>query len=87
MVNRHALATLQNDPVLFRLLAAPGPARRLFERLYGTLLADLDGPVARVRAAVLSSAIGSVGQALVAEVDDETLRDELRRIGRRLLRP
>ena len=85
MINRQALSTLQNDPVLFRLLGGHEPARRLFVRLYRALLGDKFDARARVRAAVLAAAVGSVGNAFVADVDDTQLRAELLRITRRLI--
>jgi len=87
MTNRRALATLQNDVVLFRVIGSHEPARRLFERLFAELLVDLDEPIALTRAAVLSATIGAVGHPFVTGVDDETLREEIRRIAHRLLRP
>ena len=85
MSNRHALGTLQNDPVLFRLLGEHEPSRRLWVRLFSELLGDDLGPRARVRAAVLSAAIGAAAHPFVVDLDDETLRDELLRVTRRLL--
>ncbi len=87
MTNRRALATLQNDVVLFRVIGEHEQSRRLFERLYAVLLDDLDDSIAMTRAAVLSATIGAIGHPFAVGVDDDTLRDEIRRIGRRLLRP
>jgi AcrR family transcriptional regulator len=83
--NRHALSTLQNDPVLFRLLGEYTPARRLFARLFSVLLGDNLGEQARVRAAVLSAAIGAVAHPFVIDLDNATVRDELLKVARRLI--
>jgi AcrR family transcriptional regulator len=83
--NRGALGTLQNDPVLFRLLGEHEPSRRLWVRLFSELLGDDLGPQARVRAAVLSAAIGAAAHPFVVDLDDDTLRDELLRVTRSLV--
>jgi AcrR family transcriptional regulator len=85
VANRGALGTLQNDPVLFRLLGEHEPSRRLWVRLFSELLGDDLGPQARVRAAVLSAAIGAAAHPFVADLDDGTLRDELLRVTRSLV--
>jgi hypothetical protein len=55
------------------------------QRLYGVLIAGADND-ARVSAAMLSRAIAvGVMHPLVADIDDETLRSQLRRITRRLI--
>src|SRR5690349_19766190 len=77
VADRRVLGTLQRDPVLLRHLAAHEASRRMWIRLFSVLLGDdLDAP-ARVRAAVLSAAIGSVDHPFVADLDDDALRDEL----------
>ena len=83
--NRRALGTLQNDPALFRLLGELEPSRRLWVRLFSELLGDDLGPQARVRAAVLSAAIGAAAHPFVVDLDDDTLRDELLEITRGLV--
>jgi AcrR family transcriptional regulator len=85
--NRRALGALQNDPVLFRLLGEHEPSRRLWARLYSDLLGDDLDASARVRAAVLSSAIGSAAHPFVADLDDETLCAELLQVGLLLIDP
>jgi AcrR family transcriptional regulator len=82
---RQAVSTLQNDPVLVRVLGDYEPSRQLWSRLFAVLLGDDLDDRARVRAAVLSAAIGSVGHAFVADVDDETLKTQLRDLTRRLI--
>jgi AcrR family transcriptional regulator len=88
VANRRALSTLQSDPVLLRLLGEHEPSRRLWVRLYSILLgidlADLDDQ-ARVRAAVLSAAIGSVAHPFVLDLDNDVVGDELLTVTRRLV--
>jgi AcrR family transcriptional regulator len=82
---RRAVSTFQNDPVLVRLLGDYEPSRQLWNRLFAVLLGDDLDERARVRAAVLSAAIGSVGHAFVRDVDKETLKAELEHLARRLI--
>jgi AcrR family transcriptional regulator len=84
--HRRDLSTLQSDPVLVRHLGEDGPSRRLWARLFEALLGPLDGPEARVRAAVLSATIGSVAHPFVIDVDDDELRARLLALTARLLR-
>jgi AcrR family transcriptional regulator len=84
VANRRALSTLQRDPVLFRLIEEDEPARDLFTRLFTVLLGDDVRHRARVRAAVLSAAIGAVAHPFVADVDNDTLRDDLLDVIRKL---
>jgi AcrR family transcriptional regulator len=86
--NRRALNTLQTDPVLLRLIGEHEPSRELFQRLFAALLGDDLNPEARVRAAVLSAAIGAVAHPFVIDLDNDTVRDELVRVtGRLIFRP
>jgi len=81
---RGAASTLQFDPVIVRLLAAQQPFQRFIERLYRVLVADA-GADSRVLAAMLSGAIAvGVVHPLVADIDDELLGCQLRRITGRL---
>jgi AcrR family transcriptional regulator len=82
--NRRALSTLQRDPVLFRLIEEDELARALFARIFAVLLGDDVRHHARVRAAVLSAAIGAVAHPFVADLDNDTLRDDLLDITRKL---
>jgi AcrR family transcriptional regulator len=83
---RHAVTTLQSDPVMVRFLGQHEPFRQLMERLFSVLLGDDTGAGARVQAAMLSTAIGGgVSHPFVADLDDETLRSELLRLARRLV--
>jgi AcrR family transcriptional regulator len=83
--NRLALSTLQSDPVLLRHIGEHEPSRQLFARLFAVLLdGDFDA-ASRVRAAVLSAAIGAVAHPFVIELDNDTVRAELLAVTRRLL--
>lgn len=82
---RHAVSTLQSDPVFVRLLGDYEPSRQLWGRLFSALVGDDLDERGRIRAAVLSAAIGSVGHAFVSDIDDETLQRELRHLTRRLI--
>ncbi|ORB94830.1 TetR family transcriptional regulator [Mycobacterium persicum] len=82
---RGAASTLQFDPVIVRLLADHRPFQQFIARLYGVLVDDA-AEDARVSAAMLSGAIAvGVMHPLVADIDDESLRSQLRRITRRLI--
>lgn len=82
---RQAVSTLQNDPVLVQQLGEYEPSRQLWARLFAVLLGDDLDERARVRAAVLSAAIGSVGHLFVRDIDDDTLKAELEAVTRRLI--
>ena len=76
--HRRAANTLQFDPVIVRLLSEHEPFHRFIERLYGTLVGDEPGPGTQVRLAALTCVIGgTVSHPLVADLDDDTLRDQL----------
>ncbi len=82
---RGAASTLQFDPVIVRLLADYLPFQQFIQRLYSVLVGDA-GDDRRVLAAMLSGAIAvGVVHPLIGDVDDETLRSQLRRITGRLV--
>ena len=82
---RGAASTLQFDPVIVRLLADHLPFQQFIQRLYSVLVGDA-GDDRRVLAAMLSGAIAvGVVHPLIADVDDKTLRSQLRRITGRLV--
>jgi AcrR family transcriptional regulator len=82
---RRWVHALQNDPAMIRLLGTHEPLVDLVNRLYAALLGDDVGTSARVRTALLSAAVGAaVVHPLVADLDDDTLRDELLHAARRL---
>lgn len=75
---RRMLSAVQHDPVIVRFLANHEPFRRLMQRLYMVLTGGDAGVDARVRAAMVSAAIGgAVMHPLVRDLDDETLRSRL----------
>ena len=80
------VSAVQHDPVIVRFLANHEPFRQLMQRLY-TLLTGGDTSVdARVRAAMVSTAIGAAAMhPLVADLDDATLRSQLLQIANQLL--
>jgi AcrR family transcriptional regulator len=86
IARRRTASTYQGDPVMVRFLAEYEPFRRLMDRQSILLVGDDAGAEARVRAAMLITAIGSaVTHPLVVDLDDDTLRSQLLRLARRLL--
>jgi AcrR family transcriptional regulator len=84
--HRRAANTLQFDPVLVRLLSEHEPFQRFIERLYGMLVGDEPGPATQVRLAALTCVVGgTVAHPLVAGLDDDTLRNELLDMARRIV--
>jgi AcrR family transcriptional regulator len=83
---RGVVSALQFDPVIIRLQAEYQPFQRFIERLYAALLGTQGGVQARLHAALLSSAISvAVMHPLVADVDGDTLRAQLKQMTRRML--
>ena len=75
---RRMVITLQHDPEVVRLLSEHKPFQQFMERLYGVLIGRDNGAEARVRVAMISTAIGgAVMHPLVADLDDESLRFQL----------
>ena len=86
VARRRWIATLQNDPVIVRLLGEHEPFALFISRLYGVLLDEHGDTEARVAAAVMTAAIaGSVVNPIVTDLDDDTLRAMLLRITARVL--
>ena len=82
---RHVVSTLMHDPVVVRLLATHEPFPHLMARVSRVLMGDDATAEARVRAAMTQIAIGgAVSHPLVAGLDDDTLRAELREMAGRL---
>jgi AcrR family transcriptional regulator len=74
------------DPVIIRLQAEYEPFQRFIERLYAALLGKEAGVEARLHAAMLSSAISvAVMHPLLVDVDEKTLRTQLKRMTRRMI--
>lgn len=83
---RRMVSTLQHDPVIVRLLGEQVPFQQFMQRLNRALLGRSADARARVRAAMVASAIGgAVTHPLVADLDDTTLRHELVELTRRFL--
>jgi AcrR family transcriptional regulator len=83
---RRMVSTLQHDPVIARLLTEYEPFQRFLRRLFRLLLGDDVDARARVRAAMITAAIGgAVDHPLVADLDAETLRNELLDMTRQFL--
>jgi AcrR family transcriptional regulator len=78
--------TLQNDPVIVRLLGEYEPFRQFISRLYGILLDEHDDTEARISAALFSGAIaGGIVNPLVDDIDAATLRTALIQLTQRML--
>ena len=77
---------LQQDPVMLRFLQEHEPFSRVMERVNRVLMGGAADTAARVLAATLAAAIaGAVVHPLALDLDDGTLRAQLRRRLRRLL--
>lgn len=83
--NRFMLSTMQSDPALFRVLAEHESSRHLWVRLFSFLVGDDLDAHGRVRAAVLSAAIGAVAHPFVLGLEDDELAADLLAITRRLV--
>lgn len=76
--HRRMVVALQYDPVVIRLLGERRPFQVFMARLFRALTAGDTSPEARVRAAMISSAIGGAAtHPLVEDLDDDTLRAQL----------
>ena len=83
---RRMESSLLGDPVIVRYFAHHEPFRKVMGRLYRLLVGDDPRPEAPVSVAMLVAAIGgAVMHPLVVDLDDETLRRELRRLATRFL--
>lgn len=81
------LGTVQRDPVIVRYFAESRSYRSVMSRLYALLIGNDGRPLARASAAMVIAAIaGAVTHPIVADLDDETLRVQLRRLARRVLK-
>ena len=85
VAHRHTMSTILNDPVISRFYAEGDSFRNVMDRMSAVLLGDI-GHEARVSTAMLTAAIsGTVTHPLVVGLDDQTLREQLERLVRRLL--
>jgi len=83
---RHMASLLQRDPVMLRFLEEHGPFRRVMARVNRMLMGGASDARARVKAAMLASAIaGAMVHPLVQALDDESLRSHLLKQARKLL--
>ncbi len=83
---RRMVNTLLHDPVIVRLLAKHEPFQQFMERLYHALLGEETDAKARLRVAMIASAIGgAVTHPLVDDLDEATLRTELLCLTRQFL--
>ncbi len=86
VARRRIVNTLLHDPVIARLLAEREPFQHFHDRLYRVLLGDETDARARLRVAMVTSAIGgAVTHPLVSDLDEATLRDGLTILTRRFL--
>jgi AcrR family transcriptional regulator len=86
VARRRVVSTLQHDPVIVRLLADHAPFQVFVTRLFGALLGDETDSGARLRVAMVASAIGAVvTHPLVADLDDATLREGVFDLSREFL--
>lgn len=84
--HRRMVVTLQHDPVVVRLLAEHGPFQQFMERLFRALTGGENSAETRVRAAMISTAIGgAVTHPLVADLDDDALRSHILRLTAKFL--
>ena len=84
---RRMAGILQRDPVMLRFLEEHEPFRKVMERVNRVVMGGGSTPRARVQAAIVSSAIaGAVVHPLGRDLDDESLRSELTRQLRKLIR-
>jgi AcrR family transcriptional regulator len=84
VARRRMVSTLQHDPVVVRLLANQPPFQQFMDRLNRALLGEATDPQARLRVAMIASAIGgAVTHPLVADLDDEALRSGLLELAER----
>jgi AcrR family transcriptional regulator len=84
---RRMASVLQRDPVMLRFLEEHEPFRHVMTRVNRLLMGGAPHPRARVQAATAAAAIaGAVIHPLVLDLDDESLRSELLKQVRKLLR-
>jgi len=83
---RRTVNTILSDPVVVGFFVEHETWRDVMHRLRRLLIGEDAGPEARVRTAMLVAAIsGAATHPFVADLDDDVLRVELLRLGRRFL--
>lgn len=83
---RRMAGILQRDPIMLRFLQEHEPFRRVLTRVNRLLMGGGSEPRARIRAAMVASAIaGTVSHPLVLDLDDDTLRSQLLKQMRKLV--
>jgi len=83
---RRMESTLLGDPVIVRFFETHAPFRQVMARLHLVLMGPDAGPEGRVTAAMLTAALGGAAMhPLVVDLEDEQLRTQLTRLGRRFL--
>jgi AcrR family transcriptional regulator len=88
VARRRMVSAIQYDPVVVRLLSEQRPFQEYMARLFAALLDGETDAAARLRVAMVSSAIGGVvTHPLVADLDDETLRSRMLSLAREFLGP
>jgi AcrR family transcriptional regulator len=88
VARRRMVSAIQYDPVVVRLLSEQRPFQEYMTRLFAVLLDGETDAAARLRVAMVSSAIGGVvTHPLVADLDDETLRSRMLDLAREFLGP
>ena len=86
VTRRRTVGALLGDPVLGALFVEHESFRDVMARLHRILIGGDTGPEGRVRLAMLVAALsGAVIHAFVVDLDDDTLRPQLRRLARRFL--
>jgi AcrR family transcriptional regulator len=84
--NPEAVAMIEADPAVARLIQGRDEYRDVVGRLTAILAGPRPEPAARVASAIYGAGLMLIGHhTLMAGIDAETMRRELPRIGRRLL--
>jgi AcrR family transcriptional regulator len=88
VARRRMVSAIQHDPVVVRLLSEQQPFQEYMMRLFAALLGRDTDAAARLRVAMVASAIGGVvTHPLVADLDAETLQSRIFDLAREFLGP
>lgn len=83
---RRVTRSLQNDPIMLRLMAKHEPFQHMFDQMQRLMIGEAADPGVRMQVAMLSGAIAAgTGHSLVADLDDDTVRTHLVELARLLL--